>query len=59
MIAILEGTESANTVEFMHDDYGERLLFNTYKEANEFLEDEATPGRTYQMWADGSHEGND
>jgi hypothetical protein len=54
-IAILRGTDSASTVEFMTDDDGNRMVFDTWDEAGKWLDDNAEMGPTYQKWPDCNH----
>ena len=59
MIAIIEETGDASKADFMVNEDGERYVFKTYHEAENFLMDEAMPGITYQKWADCNHEGDE
>lgn len=51
-VAIIENSDCPDIAEFLEDDTGKRLLFNSYDDAEDYLMRNAEPGIAYAKWGD-------
>lgn len=52
IVAIIESSDDPETCEFMTHPNGQRLLFDNYELAEDWLMRNATPGILYAKWGD-------
>jgi len=49
-VIVFVNSEDPENMEFLEDDKGYRVIFNSYEEADEYLSMNAEDGKTYMKW---------